>query len=153
MSGGHCLLFGFALLVFTVLEQGSVLFDFAPQSEGEHFLFAQSSLQLFEQAQHVAQLALHRKRSLAALSAAGDGDVMKALAGLREKESIRAGEREFTRYGRVGHDVSITQLRQNYFQRLAKYVEHANRVLQREDGVVERRVVMAFVRNKRELCL
>src|ERR1017187_6442003 len=153
MSGSHCLLLGFALLILQAIEQGRVLFDFAPQSEREHFLFAQSSLQLFEQAQHVAQLALHRKRSLAALFAAGDGDIMEALAGLREKERIRAGEREFTRYGRVGHDVSVTQLRQNYFQRLAKSVEHANRVLQREDGVVERRVVMAFVRKKRELCL
>src|SRR5712664_1681677 len=99
MSGGHRLLLGFALFVFQAIEQGGVLLDFAPQGEREHFLLAQSSLQLFEQTQHVAQFSLHRKRSLAALLASGYGHVVETFPGLGEKESVRTGERKLASNG------------------------------------------------------
>ncbi len=126
MSGGHRLLLGFALFFFQAIEQGSVLLDFAPQGKREHFFFAQSPLQLFEQAQHVAQLALHRERPLAALLAARHGHVVETFPGLGEKKSVRTGERKLTRYSRVRHDVAIAQLRQNHFERFAESVQDAN---------------------------
>src|SRR6266446_6846901 len=104
MSGGHRLLLGIALLIFQAIEQGSVLLDFAPQGESEHFLLAQRSLQLFEQTQHVAQFALHRERSLAALLAARHRHVVETFPGLGEKESVRTGERELARDGWIWHD-------------------------------------------------
>ena len=116
MSGGHRLRLGFAFLLFQAIEQGSVLFNFAPQSDREHFLLAQSPLQFFEQTQHVAQLALHRERSLASLLAAGDGHVVEALAALGKEERIRTGEREFARHRGIGHDVAVSQLRQDHFE-------------------------------------
>ena len=78
---------------------------------------------------------------------------MEALASLREKERVGAGKRQFTRDGGIGDDVAIAQLGQNHFERLAESVKHANRVLQWQDGIVERSIVMAFIGDERELGL
>ena len=72
---------------------------------------------------------------------------------LSEEKRVRTGERELARHRGIGHDVSVAQLGQNHFERLAESVQHANRVLQRKDRVVERSVVMAFIRDKRKLRL
>jgi len=82
MARGHRLLLGFALSIFQPFEQGSVLSDFPPQREREHFLLAQSPLQFLQQPQHVAQFALHRKRPLAALLTSRDGHVVEAFPSL-----------------------------------------------------------------------
>ena len=85
--------------------------------------------------------------------APGDGHVVETFPGLGEKESVRRGERELARRRRIGHDVTIPKLRQDHFERLTESVQHANRVLQRDDRIVERGVVQAFIRDKRKLCL
>ena len=51
VAGGHGLLFGFALLVFQAIQQGSEVFDLAAQSQDAHFFVAQ---RLFQFVQHGA---------------------------------------------------------------------------------------------------
>ena len=67
-----------------------MLLDFPLQPECLQFFFAERPLQFLEQPQHIAQLTLHRKRSLAALLAAGDGHVVEAFSRLRKEERVRA---------------------------------------------------------------
>ena len=50
-------------------------------------------------------------------------------------------------------DVTVAQLGQNHFQRFAETVEHANRVLQRDDLRGGRSAVRGFVENEGELRL
>ena len=61
----------------------------------------------FEQPHHIAQFALHRKRTFAALLAAGDGHVVKAFARLREKNASGSHSASSRPMRRVGHDVAV----------------------------------------------
>ena len=93
-------------------------------------------LEFPHQAEHIAQLALHREWAFGALFASGDGHVVEAFASLRKKESVGVFQGQITRECGIWNDVAIAQLRQNHFERLAESVENANRVLQRNDGGV-----------------
>ena len=59
MTGGHRLFFRLALFTLQAVEQGSELFNFAPEREDPHLFSPQSLFQLCQHAQHVAQLTLH----------------------------------------------------------------------------------------------
>ncbi len=133
--GGHGLTLGLALLVFETLKQVSEFSDIAAQRRDVSFLLADGALQFTHLEQHLAQLALHRQRTLAALLAAGNGDVVEAFTGLREEEGIRIFQRESAAYFGVGHDVAVAEFRQDDFQRFAKAVEHTNAVLEGNDGI------------------
>ena len=67
-----------------------------------------------------------------ALLAAGDRHVVEALARLRQEERIWILQRQFARQRRIRNDVSIAQLGKNHFQRLAKPVQHPDRIFQRD---------------------
>ena len=144
---------GLALLAFETIEQGSKLFNFAAQREHSISSSRKRALQIFQLAQHIAQFALHGKRPFGALFAAGDGDVVKAFPGLREEKRIRIFQRQSPRHVRIGHDVAIAQLRQNHFQRLAKAIQHADRVLQRHNLSRRRSAVRGFIQHERKLRL
>src|SRR5713101_4768672 len=80
VAGGHGLLFSFPFFALAPVEQGSELFDFAPQRQDSELLAAQGIFQVDQQAHHVAQLALHGKWALGSLLASSDGHIMKTLA-------------------------------------------------------------------------
>src|SRR5580692_5191134 len=101
-------MFGFPLFAFKTFQQGSEVFDFAAERKHSHLFFAKSSLQLFKLSKNFAKLALHRERSFGALFAAGDGYVVKAFPGLREKKCIRIFECEPTRGIGAGNNVAVT---------------------------------------------
>src|SRR5213075_3157352 len=88
VSTGHCLLLGFALFGFEVVEQGSELVDLLTEQADTGFLVTQAALQVFHVALHFAQVTLHRQWTFAALLSAGHGDVVEAFATLREEESV-----------------------------------------------------------------
>ena len=153
MAGRHGLLFRFALFVFQAVQQGSEVLDFAAQSQHPHFFVAQPLFQFSELAQHIAQLALHGERAFGALPAAGHGHVVEAFARLREKERIGIFQRQLAGESGIGNDVAIAQFGKNDFQRSAKSVEHANRILQRDDRPLGLHLMRVFVDRKRKLRL
>ena len=77
-----------------------------------------------------AQLALQRQRTLGPGLAAGDGDVVKALAGRGKEEGVGVFQRQGLCRLRIGSDKSIAQLGQNHFERTAKAIQHADAVFQ-----------------------
>jgi len=83
VAGSQRLMFGFALFAIEALQQGSEVLDFSAECEHAHLFVAQCAFQIFELAENFAQLALHGKRAFGALFAAGDRDIVKALARLR----------------------------------------------------------------------
>src|SRR5262249_54489288 len=92
-------------------------------------------------AQHLAELALHRQWTFAALLASGDGDIVEALAGLREKEGIGVLQSQIAAHIRIGDDEAVSQLRQNHLERVAEAIQYANAVLQRNHAVAVAAVV------------
>src|SRR5579862_9051135 len=153
VSRRHRLLLCLALLAFEAVEQGSVFPDFASQRERQNLFFAQRVLQFIEQPHHIAKFTLHRKRTLTALLAAGNGHVVEALPRLRQEKCIRTRQRQFAANARVRNNVAIAELRQNHFERLAKSIQNANRILKRENRVADGSVLRALIRYKRKLCL
>ena len=77
----HRLLFRFALLALQPVEQGSESLISRPRVSTRVSSSRSALLQLFQLTHHVAQFALHRERTFAALLASGDGHVVEALAG------------------------------------------------------------------------
>ena len=148
--GGHGLPLGLALLVFQPLQQAGQFGDLAAQRGDAGFLLAHGAFQFAHLEQHVAQFALHRERTLAALLAAGDGHVVEALARLREEERVGIFQRQLAADFGVGNDVAVAQLGQNHFQRLAEAIEHANAVLQRNHGVAVRDVIASTSSKSKE---
>ena len=132
---GHRLLLALALFVFEALQQGSHLGDFLAEHHHARLAIAQRTFYVFQMSHHVAQFALERKRSLAALLAAGHGHVVEALAALREEECVGIFQRQFAADGWIGNDVAVAKLRQHHFQRLAEAVEHADAVLHRRYAI------------------
>src|SRR5207248_6640321 len=119
---------------FQTVEQGSKLLDFATQSQDAHLLIAQSMFELLEQAHDLAQLALHGKRCLGPLLASSHGHIMETFSGMREEKRVRILAWQIASECRIGHDIAIAQLGEDYLKRLAKAIQHADGVLQRKDG-------------------
>src|SRR6202021_3300311 len=66
--------------------------------------------------------------------AAGDGDVVEALAGGCEEEGAWIFERERARGAGVRRDIAFAQFGQDGFERSAEAVEHADAILQSHDA-------------------
>ncbi len=148
--GGHGLPLGLALLVFQPLQQPGQLGDIASDRGNVGFFLADGALELVHLDQHVAQLALHRERALAALFAAGDRHIVEALARLRQEKRVGIVQRQVAADLGVRNDVAVAQLGQNHFQRLAEAVEDADAILQRHHGVAVRNVICCFIELERE---
>ena len=148
VSRCHGLMFGFALFAIETFEQGTEVFDLAAQSEDAHFFFAQGAFEILELTQDFAQFALHRQRAFRALFASGNRDVVEAFAGLGEEEGVGIFEREAAGHAGFRDDVSVAQLGQDDFKRLAEAVEHSNRALQRNNLGCGRGAVRGFIENE-----
>ena len=153
MARRHGLMIGFALFAIQAFQQGTEIFDFAAQSEHAHFFIPQGAFEVFELAQDFAQLTLHGERALGALLASGDGDVMEALAGLREEEGVGIFEREAASDAGFGDDVPVAEFWEDHFQGFAKAVQYTDGVLQGNDLRRWRRAVCGFIDDERELGL
>ncbi len=153
MPRSHGLKFGFAFFAIQTIEQGTELFDFAPQGKHTHFFIAQGTLEIIELAENFTQLALHRQRAFGALFATSNGHVVEALAGLGEKERIRIFQCQTTSHVRFGNDVAVAEFGQDHFQRFAEAVEHSNGVLQRNDLCRWGRAVCGFIEDEGKLGL
>src|SRR5579863_1509521 len=146
-------MFSLAPFAFEAIEQGSEVADVMPKRENARLFFTQGAFQLLELAQHFAQLTLHGKWAFGALLASGDGDVVKAFAGLREEKCIGVLKRETPRDAGFRNDVAVAQLGKNDFQRFAEAIEYTDRMLERNDLCSRRRAVGRFVEYEGELGL
>ena len=75
---------------------------------------------------------------------------MEALARLRKEESLRIFQRQvFGKFG-IGDDVTVAQLGQDHFQRLAEAIEHTNAILQRNNRSGRRSRLRALINGERK---
>src|SRR5450432_829511 len=122
MSRSHGLIVSLAPFAFEPIEQGSELLDLASQGEHARFFMAQSLFKFAQQTRDIAQLSFHRKRTFGTLFPSGYRHIVEALSGLREKERVGIFQRQLAAQFWIRHDVSITQLGQNDFERFAKAI-------------------------------
>ncbi len=115
-------------------EQARLLGEGAAERCGVRLCLRELDVERIELLLRIAQLALDGERTFRARLAAGDGDVVEALAGGREEEGARIFECERARGAGVGRDVALAQLGQDGFERCAEAVEHADAVLQAHDA-------------------
>ncbi len=153
VARSHGLALAFALVVLQPMQQSGQLEDFAAQRGHAQLFGGHGALHLAHLLQHFAQFALHGERSLAALLAAGHGDVVEALARLGEEEGIGIIQREIAAGAGIGHNVAVAELGQNHFKRFAEAVEHANAMLERDHAVAMRDLVRGLVEEERKLRL
>ena len=130
---GAVALGGAAIFVFG-FEQAGFFGEGAAEGCGVRLCLGELSVERIELLLRVAQLALDGERAFRTRLAAGDGDVVEALAGGREEEGARIFERERACGAGIGRDVAFAQLGQDGFERCTEAVEHADAVLQAHDA-------------------
>src|ERR1035437_3504996 len=135
------------------MQQSGQFEDFASQRGHAHLFGGHGALHFAHLLQHFAQFALHGEWPLAALLAAGHGDVVEALTGLGKEEGIRIIQREIAAGTSIGHNVAVAELGQNYLKRFAEAVEHANAMLERNYAFSVCDLVRGLVEEERKLRL
>jgi hypothetical protein len=88
VAGSHRLVFGLSLLAFEAIEKRREVSNFPAERQHSHFFLTKSALEILNLPQNFPEFALHRKRALGTLFAAGDSHVVEAFSGLREKKRV-----------------------------------------------------------------
>src|ERR1019366_3360007 len=153
VAGSHGLALAFALVVLKAMQQAGQLVDFASQCGHTQLFGGHGALHLDHLLQYFAQFALHGERSLAALLAAGHGDVVEALTGLGKEEGIGIFQCEIAAGTSIGHNVAVAELGQNHLKRFAEAVEHTNAMLEWNYAFSVRDLVRGLVEEERKLRL
>ena len=139
---------GLALFAFQTIQQGREFLDLAPQRQNFHFLRRDGPFQIFDLPKHFPEFPLHRERPFGTLLAASHCYVVEAFAGLRQEKRVRIFESQAARDPRFRHDIPVTQLGQDHFQRFPKAIQHADRVLQRKNLRRGRRAMRRFIQHE-----